>query len=148
MRGAKNTPTLTLLETMRVLLMLLVAALAAATSPARAGCNEPAGCREAVPAVAASADPVYAPPVLVAQLPGEVVPAVAPAAAGAPARVAANLSDARPEAVRAAGERGAAGEQARAESRPPAGSESSSVWLMLFAGLAFAGFVVVKRSRG
>ncbi len=137
---------------MRVFLMLLIAALAAVASTARAGCNQPAGCQEALPALAASAEPAAGAPVLVAQLPGEVMPAVAPATAGAPARVVANLSDgrpgnamvARPEAVRAA----RPDERTRAEPRPAAGSEPSSVWLMLFAGLAFAGFVVAKRSRG
>ncbi len=137
---------------MRVLLLLSIAALVGAVSTARAGCNEPAGCQEAVPALAASAEAAAGAPVLVAQLPGDVVPAVAPAAASAPARVVATLSDgrpgsamvARPEPVRAA----RAEDRTRAEPRPAAGSEPSSIWLMLFAGLAFAGFVVAKRSRG
>jgi hypothetical protein len=136
---------------MRVFPMLLIAALTASASAARAGCNEPARCPDAA-AAAASAEPASAPPVLVAELPGEVVPAVAPGPGSAAARVVANLSDgrpgnamvARPETGRAA----RADERTRAEPRPAAGSESSSVWLMLFAGLAFAGFVVAKRSRG
>ena len=45
------------------------------------------------------------------------------------------------------GARAAKAERGRADPGP-AGSEPSSVWLMLFAGLAFAGFVVAKRIRG
>jgi hypothetical protein len=146
MRAAKNTPTdaLTVAETMRLLLVLLAAALAAPGAPARAACSPPADCTG--PDVVATASARAG-----AQLaqPGEVVTALAP---GDPATAAArvSLSDAapagglamRPDAVRAA-----AAEQ-RAEPRSPAGSEPSSAWLMLFAGLAFAGFVVAKRSRG
>lgn len=156
MRGAKNTPTvaLTVVETMPIRSYLLAAMLAALSCPAWAACEASDGCPDTVPALMASAEPAAAAAVQIAQIPAEVVPALAPGDAGtAPERVAATLSDARPGSLVMRPEpsrpvaRSPANER-RAEQRSAPGSESSSVWLMLFAGLAFAGFVVAKRSRG
>jgi hypothetical protein len=155
MRRAKNTPTdaLTVLNTMRLLQVLLAAALCALGSTAGAVCNDAAGCPYPLPTVTASVESAT-PPAQVAQLPGEGVTALAPAdSATAPARVAATMADGRPagalvmrpEAVRAGAR--AAAEPSRAEPRSAGGPETSSVWLMLFAGFAFAGFVIAKRSR-
>ncbi|HZR68024.1 MAG TPA: PEP-CTERM sorting domain-containing protein [Burkholderiales bacterium] len=131
---------------------LIAAALAALSFPAWAACEAPDGCPDSAPMLVASAEPVAA-ALQIAQLPAEVVPALAPGEAGtAPARVSATLSEGRPaslvirpEAGRT-GARASAGERG-AEQRSAPGSEPSSVWLMLFAGLAFAGFVVAKRSK-
>jgi hypothetical protein len=126
---------------MRLLPILLWAVLSFVAFTARAACDEAVGCPE--PAQ-----------IQVAELPGNVVPALAPhEVATAPARVAA-VSDTppggalvmRPDAVRP-GARASQAERGRADPGP-AGSEPSSVWLMLFAGVAFAGFVIAKRIRG
>jgi hypothetical protein len=155
MRSAKNTPTdtLTVLEIMRLLPILVAAMLGASAQAAGAACSEPSGCPGSA---AAGVEPAAASTLQVAQIPGEVVTALGPGEpVAATARVAAKVSDGRPagalmmrsEPVRA-GARASAGERGGAEQRSSGGSEPSSVWLMLFAGLAFAGFVVAKRSRG
>jgi hypothetical protein len=159
MRRANNTPTdaLTVLETMRLLPVLLAATLGAFGPAAGAACNDPTGCAEPGSAMA-SVEPaaaVASASLRLTQIPSEVATPIASTdPVAATARVAA-LSDGRPtgalvmrpETVRA-GARASTGERGRAEQRSPGGSEPSSVWLMLFAGLAFAGFVVAKRSRG
>jgi hypothetical protein len=155
MRGAKNTPTiaLTVLETMHLRSLLIAAALAALSFPAWAACEAPEGCPDSAPVLVASAEPAAAAAVQIAQLPAEVVPALAPGDAGtATARVSASLSEGRPASLvmrpeaASAGARASAGERG-AEQRSAPGSEPSSAWLMVFAGLAFAGFVVAKRSK-
>jgi hypothetical protein len=156
MRRAKNTPidALNALKTMRLLPVMLAATLGAFGPAVGAACNEPTGCAEPV-SVVASVEPAAASAFAqLAQIPGDVATPIASSdPTAATARVAA-LSDGRPtsalvmrpETVRA-GARASTGERGRAEQRSPGGSEPSSVWLMLFAGLAFAGFVVAKRSR-
>jgi hypothetical protein len=138
---------------MRLLPILVAATLGAFAQAAGAACSEPSGCPGS--AVAPGVEPAAASTLQVAQIPGEVVTALGPGdPVAATARVAASVSDGRPagalmmrsEPVRA-GARASAGERGRAEQRPSGASEPSSVWLMLFAGLAFAGFVVAKRSR-
>jgi hypothetical protein len=109
-------------------------------------CNDADGCPDPGAVIAASSGELAkGSPMQVAELP-----------ATAPARVATAVSDGRPggalvmrsDAVRG----GAAGRSPKAASGradpAPGGSEPSSVWLMLFAGLAFAGFVVAKRIKG
>ena len=145
MREAKNTPTvaLTVVETMRLLFLLVAATLSALPFPAAVACEGEA-CTEATPtATSGSVPPSAQAPaaVQIAQLPGQVVPATLSEGRPAGALVM------RPETVRA-GARPSPGEQVRSEPPPASGSEPSSVWLMLFAGFAFAGFVVAKRSRG
>jgi len=130
---------------MRVFRILIWALLSLAVGAARAACNDADGCPDPGAVIAASAELPKAQPVQMAELP--------PAA---PARVATAISDGRPAGalvMRSDSARGGAPvrsestDRGRADSGT-AGSEPSSVWLMLFAGLAFAGFVVAKRSRG
>jgi hypothetical protein len=156
MRRAKNTPTdaLTALESMRLLPILFAAALGPFGTAVGADCNDPAGCPVAGSAMTAGPGPAVA---HATPIPSDVeVTALAPAdQAAATARVAATLADGRtagalvmrPETVRA-GVRASAGDRGRVEQRSPGGSEPSSAWLMLLAGVAFAGFVITKRSRG
>jgi hypothetical protein len=129
---------------MRVLRILIWAVLTLAVCAARAACNDADGCPDPGPVIAANAELAKNSPVRVAELP----------AAAAPARVASAVSDGRPAGalvMRAdppgGGARAVKADRGRADPGS-GGSEPSSVWLMLFSGLAFAGFVVAKRIRG
>jgi hypothetical protein len=144
MRRAKNTATvaLTVSENMRLLFLLVAAMVSALSFPAAAAC-EREGCTEAAPTATSGTVPpsAQAPAVQIAELPGQVVPATLSDGRPAGALVM------RPETVRS-GARPSPGEHVRSEPPPASGSEPAPVWLMLFAGLAFAGVVVAKRSRG
>jgi hypothetical protein len=152
-RTPKNTPSdmSILRKTMRVSRVLIWVVLSLAACAARAACNDAEGCPEPGALIAASAELSKGVPLQVAELPGSVVSAMGQRteAGSASARVATAVSDGRPALVMRSeparsGARPGKAERGRAEQ----GSEPSSVWLMLFAGLAFVGFVIAKRIRG
>jgi hypothetical protein len=155
-RGPKNTPsdTLTAPRTMRLLPIVLWAGLGFVPCATYAACNEAGGCADSVQAVATGPATAADSPLQLAEMQGGVTPVLGSHdVATGPGHVA-SVSDARPTSALVmrsdgarTGARAAKGERSRAEAAP-AGSESSSVWLMLFAGLAFAGFVIAKRTRG
>jgi hypothetical protein len=151
----KNTPTgsLTARKHMRVLPIILWAALGFVACGARAACIEAAGCADAAPIVVAAAEAAGSAPIQVAEVPVSGVPALAASDGASPARVAA-VSGARPGGtlvMRSEGTRTTArtsGAERSSRPEPNSGAERSSVWMMLLAGLAFAGFVIAKRTRG
>src|SRR5690348_12147112 len=131
---------------MRYLQVLICAVSSFVACAAWPACNDADGCPDPGAVMAASTELAKTSPMQVAELP----------AATAPARVATAVSDGRPAGalvMRSEAMRGGAPARSpkagggRADPTS-AGSEPSSVWLMLFAGLAFAGFVVAKRIRG
>jgi hypothetical protein len=154
-RRAKNTPTgsLTAPKSMRVLPIVLWAVLGFAASGARAACNEAGGCADTAPiVVAATAEAAGSAPIQVAEVPVSGVTGLTSGDAASPARVA-TVADARPGGtllLRSDGARTAprASDGGPARTEPRTGSERSSVWMMLLAGLAFAVFVIAKRTRG
>jgi hypothetical protein len=133
MRAPENTPTgaLTIRIAVRVLLIIVWAVSSFAACAAHAACSEADGCPDPGAVVPASAEPAKSPQVQVAER-------------RAPAQVASVVSDGRPAGALDS----AAVRPVRAERRPAEQGSAPEPWLMLLAGLAFAGFVVAKRSRG
>jgi hypothetical protein len=137
---------------MRLLPILLPAVLSLVTCAAGAACNGSDGCPDSATVIPASAELAKAAPIQVAELPAGVVSALAPReGAAAPARVASAVTEGRAAGnlvMRSDDGRSAARATKTERGRTEQGAPEPSVWLMVLAGLAFAGFIVAKRSRG
>ena|SRR5579859_2804038 len=137
----------------------LVALIAACSWSARAACNDAAGCPDAGALSVSAADPAAPPqPVQIAGFPGDTLGGLTRRGSGAGSAGAA-LGDLRGEThpagaliVRSgedvAGARAMIRPQRQASEPVPAAASEPSAWIMLLAGLAFAGVIVRKRSGG